>query len=147
MKKLFFIVASALICTLFVSSCNSSNEKTETSEAEEVVETRSDVELAADAYYGLLAKSDFKAAVQSTYDYNKEMTPEEEESMDAMLDMSADKIDEAMKEKGGIKEYVFSNEVINGEEATIDVEITYGNGEKEVKTETLKMVEDKWYIK
>ena len=103
--------------------------------------------MAADAYYGLLAKSDFKAAVQSTYDYNKEMTPEEEESMDAMLDMSADKIDEAMKEKGGIKEYVFSNEVINGEEATIDVEITYGNGEKEVKNETLKMVEDKWYIK
>ncbi|MBR5983545.1 MAG: DUF4878 domain-containing protein [Bacteroidales bacterium] len=146
MKKLFFIVASALICTLFISSCNGSNEKA-VEENLEPVETRSDVELAADAYYGLLANGNFKAAVQSTYDYNKEMTPEEEESMDAMLDMSADKIDEAMKEKEGIKEYVFSNEVVNGKNATIDVEITYGNGEKEVKTETLKKVEDTWYIK
>ncbi len=147
MKKSFLLIVSALICTLFISSCNGSNEKAETSDAEEIVETRSDVELAADAYYGLLANGNFKAAVQSTYDYNKEMTKEEEEEMDAMLDMSADKIDEAMKEKEGIKEYVFSNEVVNGKNATIDVEITYGNGEKEVKTETLKMVEEKWYIK
>ena len=144
MKKNLFLLVSVLVFSLSILSCGGSKEQSET-EVPEV--KRSDVELAADAYYGLLANGNFKAAVQSTYDYNKEMTAEEEEEMDAMLDMSAEKIDEAMKEKGGIKDYAFSNEVVNGKNATIDVTITYGNGEEEVKTETLKKVEEKWYIK
>ena len=144
MKKNWFLLISVLVCLLSLSSCGGAKEQ---SEMEEPELKRSDVELAADAYYGLLANGNFKAAVQSTYDYNKEMTAEEEEEMDAMLDMSAEKIDEAMKEKGGIKDYAFSNEVVNGKNATIDVTITYGNGEEEVKTETLKKVEENWFIK
>ncbi len=139
MKQNFLLLVSVLVFSLSLSSCGGAKEELE--------EKRSDVELAADAYYGLLADGDFKAAVQSTYDYNKEMTEEEKEEMNAMLDMTADKLKEAMKEKDGITDYVFSNEVVNGEDATIDVKITYGNGEEEVKTETLKKVEDNWFIK
>ena len=139
MKKNLLLLISVLVFSLSLSSCGGAKEEPE--------EKRSDVELAADAYYGLLADGDFKAAVQSTYDYNKEMTEEEKEEMNAMLDMTADKLKEAMKEKDGITDYVFSNEVVNGEDATIDVKITYGNGEEEVKTETLKKVEDNWFIK
>jgi hypothetical protein len=144
MKKNWFLLISVLFFSLSISSCGGAKEQSETEEPEV---KRSDVELAADAYYGLLADGDFKAAVQSTYDYNKEMTEEEQEEMNAMLDMTADKLKEAMKEKDGITDYVFSNEVVNGEDATIDVKITYGNGEEEVKTETLKKVEDNWFIK
>lgn len=144
MKKNWFLLISVLVFSLSISSCGGAKEQSETEEPEV---KRSDVELAADAYYGLLANGNFKAAIQSTYDYNKEMTAEKEEEMDAMLDMSAEKIDEAMKEKGGIKDYAFSNEVVNGKNATIDVTITYGNGEEEVKTETLKKVEENWFIK
>ncbi len=144
MKKNLFLLVSVLVFSLSISSCGGAKEQSETEEPEV---KRSDVELAADAYYGLLADGDFKAAVQSTYDYNKEMTEEEQEEMNAMLDMTADKLSEAMKEKDGITDYVFSNEVVNGEDATIDVKITYGNGEEEVKTETLKKVEDNWFIK
>jgi len=144
MKKNLFLLVSVLVCLLSLSSCGGAKEQSETEEPEV---KRSDVELAADAYYGLLADGDFKAAVQSTYDYNKEMTEEEQEDMNAMLDMTADKLKEAMKEKEGIKDYAFSNEVVDGKRATIDVKITYGNGEEEVKTETLMKVEDNWFIK
>ena len=93
MKKNLVLLISVLVFSLSLSSCGGAKEQ---SEAEE---KRSDVELAADAYYGLLADGDFKAAVQSTYDYNKEMTEEEKEEMNAMLDMTADKLKEAMNEK------------------------------------------------
>lgn len=98
------------------------------------------------AYYECLKKGDFKAAVGSTYDYNKEMTAEEKDAVDAMLDMTADKIKEAMDAKGGMKDFVVSNESVNGEIATVDVKITYGNGEEEEKTEYLKKVGEKWFV-
>ena len=99
------------------------------------------------AYYELLKKGDFKSAVQSTYDYNKEMTAEEKESVDAMLDLTASKIQEAMNEKGGMSTFEVGAESIEGETATVDVKITYGNGEEENKTETLMKVGDKWFVK
>ena len=99
------------------------------------------------AYYELLKKGDFKGAVQSTYDYNKEMSKEEKESVDAMLDMTASKIQEAMNEKGGMKDFTVGAESIEGEDATVDVTITYGNGENEEKTESLKKVGDVWFVK
>ena len=64
-----------------------------------------------------------------------------------MIEMTASKVKEAMDAKGGMKDFALSNETINGEDATVDVKITYGNGEEEEKTENLKMVDGKWYVK
>ena len=77
----------------------------------------------------------------------KEMSKEEKESVDAMLDMTASKIQEAMNEKGGMKDFTVGAESIEGEEATVDVTITYGNGENEETTESLKKVGDVWFVK
>ena len=132
MKKLVIVLA-VIVLAFGMTSCNKKGGATPTD--------------ATKAYYELLKKGDFKAAVQSTYDYNKEMTKEEKESVDAMLDLTASKIQEAMDAKGGMKEFALSNEAINGEEATVDVKITYGNGEEEDKTETLMKVGEAWYVK
>lgn len=102
---------------------------------------------ATNAYYELLKKGDFKGAVQSTYDYNKEMTKDEKETMDAMLDMTASKIQSSMDEKGGMKNFIVSTSRTNGEEAEVGVTIFYGNGELEDKTEYLIKVKDKWFVK
>ena len=132
MKKL--VIVLAVIAMAFgMSSCAKKGAATPTE--------------ATQAYYELLKKGDFKGAVQSTYDYNKEMSKDEKDAADAMLDMTAGKIQEAMDAKGGMKEFALSNEAINGEEATVDVKITYGNGEEEDKTETLMKVGEAWYVK
>ena len=101
---------------------------------------------AAENYYELLKKGDFKAAVNSTYEYNKEMTEEEKEFSDAMLDMTASKLENSMNEKGGIKDYAVYNESVYGFDASVVVVIYYGNGEKEEYYENLKKVGDRWYI-
>ena len=132
MKKL--VIVLAVIAMAFgMSSCTKKGAATPTD--------------ATKAYYELLKKGDFKSAVQSTYDYNKEMTAEEKESVDAMLDLTASKIQEAMNEKGGMSTFEVGAESIEGETATVDVKITYGNGEEENKTETLMKVGDKWFVK
>ncbi|MCF0207000.1 MAG: DUF4878 domain-containing protein, partial [Bacteroidales bacterium] len=80
-----------------------------------------------------------------SYDYNKEMSKEDKEMMDGMLELSANKIQEAMNQKGGLKSYEVSNEKIDGTNATVDVVLTYGNGETENVTEYL--INDKgWWI-
>lgn len=132
MKKLVIVLA-VIAMAFAMSSCAKKGAATPTE--------------ATQAYYELLKKGDFKAAVQSTYDYNKEMSKDEKESVDAMLDMTASKIQAAMDEKGGMKEFALSNEAIEGEDATVDVKITYGNGEEEEKTESLKKIGDKWFVK
>ncbi len=132
MKKL--VIVLAVIAMAFgMTSCSKKGGATPTE--------------ATQSYYEMLKKGDFKGAVQSTYGYNKEMTQDEKDTANAMLDMTASKIQEAMDAKGGMKEFALSNEVINGEEATIDVKITYGNGEEEDKTENLQMVGDRWFVK
>jgi len=132
MKKL--VIVLAVIAMAFgMSSCTKKGGDTPTN--------------AVQAYYDLLKKGDFKGAVQSTYDYNKEMSKDERDAADAMLDMTASKIQDAMNEKGGMKEFALSNEAVNGEEATVDVKITYGNGEEEEKTETVKKVAERWFVK
>ena len=132
MKKL--VIVLAVIAMAFgMSSCTKKGGATPTD--------------ATKAYHELMQKGDFKGAVQSTYDYNKEMSKDEKDAADAMIDMTASKIQEAMNEKGGMKEFALSNETINGEDATVDVKITYGNGEEEEKTENLKMVDGKWFVK
>ena len=88
MKRLVIVLA-VIVLAFGMTSCNKKGGATPTD--------------ATKAYYELLKKGDFKAAVQSTYDYNKEMTKEEKESVDAMLDLTASKIQEAMDAKGGMK--------------------------------------------
>ena len=131
MKKLVIVLA-VIAMAFAMSSCAKKGAATPTE--------------ATKAYYELLKKGDFKGAVQSTYDYNKEMSKEEKESLEGLINMTAGKIQAAMDEKGGMKEFALSNETIEGEEATVDVKITYGNGEEEDKTETLRKIDDKWFV-
>lgn len=96
-------------------------------------------------YYELLLNGDFKGAVQSTYNYNKNMTDDEKETMDAMLDLTASKIQDSMNEKGGLSNFSLGN-ASTFTAATVEVKITYGNGEEEDKTERLIKVGDRWYV-
>jgi len=128
------IVSIAIIVLIVVLGNNSENERATPMDA-----TR--------AYYELLKKGDFKGAVQSTYDYNKTMTKEEKESLDAMLDLTASKIQSSMDEKGGLRDFTIDTSFTNDDESEVGVTIYYGNGEIENKTENLKKVNDKWYVK
>ena len=133
MKKLV-ILALAVAMTMCFASCN--NKTVSNSTPTEAVKS----------YYDFIQKGDFKSALNKcSYDYNKEMSKEDKEMMDGMLELSANKIQEAMNQKGGLKSYEVSNEKIDGTNATVDVVLTYGNGETENVTEYL--INDKgWWI-
>ena len=130
MKKLVIVLA-VIAMVISMSSCKK-NASTPTG--------------AAKAYYECLKGGDFKAAVKSTYKYNKEMTAEEQKKADESIDALADKLSMAMSFTGGIKDFTISDEAIDGDMATVKVKITYGNGESDEKTEQLKKIGDNWFI-
>ncbi|MBO7573093.1 MAG: DUF4878 domain-containing protein [Bacteroidales bacterium] len=131
MKKLVIVLA-VIAMVISMSSCKKNGASTPTD--------------AAKAYYECLKGGDFKAAVKSTYKYNKEMTAEEQKKADETVEALADKLSMAMSFTGGIKDFTVSDEAINGEMASVKVKITYGNGESDEKTEQLKKIGEKWFI-
>jgi len=131
MKKLVIVLA-VIAMVISMSSCKKNGNSTPTD--------------AAKAYYECLKGSDFKAAVKSTYKYNKEMTAEEQKKAEESIDALADKLSMAMSFTGGIKDFTISDEAIDGEMASVKVKITYGNGESDEKTEQLKKIGDNWFI-
>ena len=131
MKKLVIVLA-VIAMAFAMSSCKKNGGSTPTD--------------ATKAYYECLKKGDFKAAVKSTYKFNKEMTAEEQKKAEESIDALADKISMAMSFTGGIKDFTVSDEVIDGDNATVKVKITYGSAEPEEKTEQLKKIGDKWFI-
>ncbi len=131
MKKLVIVLA-VIAMVISMSSCKKNGSTTPTG--------------AAKAYYECLKGGDFKAAVKSTYKYNKEMTAEEQKKADESIDALADKLSMAMSFTGGIKDFTISDEAIDGEMATVKVKITYGNGESDEKTEQLKKIGENWFI-
>jgi hypothetical protein len=131
MKKLVIVLA-VIAMVISMSSCKKNGNSTPTD--------------AAKAYYECLKGGDFKAAVKSTYKYNKEMTAEEQKKAEEAVDALADKLSMAMSFTGGIKDFTISDEAINGEMASVKVKITYGNGESDEKTEQLKKIGEKWFI-
>ena len=48
--------------------------------------------------------------------------------------------------KGGISSVRVLNETINGETATVEMETTYGNGETDSETVTLRQVDGDWKL-
>jgi hypothetical protein len=60
--------------------------------------------------------------------------------------MFASKMKETMDEKGGLKEFKIVNENISadGETATVDVALTYGDGSTEEQTNKYQKVDGKW---
>ena len=131
MKRLVILLA-AIAMVFSMSSCDKNGGSTPTK--------------AADSYYTCLKKGDYKAAVKSTYKYNKEMTAEEQKKAEEAIDALADKISMGIGLRGGLKNFTISNEVIDGDMATVDVKMTYGDGGEDSKTEQLKKVGDKWFI-
>jgi len=131
MKKLVIVLA-VVAMVISMSSCKKNGASTPTD--------------ATKAYYECLKGGDFKAAVKSTYKYNKEMTAEEQKKADESIDALADKLSMAMSFTGGIKDFAISDEAIDGEMATVKVKITYGNGESDEKTEQLKKIGENWFI-
>lgn len=131
MKKLVIVLA-VIAMVISMSSCKKNGNSTPTD--------------AAKAYYECLKGGDFKAAVKSTYKYNKEMTADEQKKADESIDALADKLSMAMSFTGGIKDFTISDEAIDGEMATVKVKLTYGNGESDEKTEQLKKIGEKWFI-
>ncbi|MBR5982837.1 MAG: DUF4878 domain-containing protein [Bacteroidales bacterium] len=131
MKKL--VIVLAVIAMVFsMSSCKKNGGSTPTD--------------AAKAYYECLKKGDYKAAVKSTYKYNKEMTAEEQKKAEEAIDALADKISMGIGLRGGLSSFEVSNEKIDGEMATVDVKMKYGDGGEDSKTEQLKKVGEKWFI-
>ena len=108
MKKLVIVLA-VIAMVISMSSCKKNGSTTPTG--------------AAKAYYECLKGGDFKAAVKSTYKYNKEMTAEEQKKADESIDALADKLSMAMSFTGGIKDFTISDEAIDGEMATVKVKI------------------------
>ena len=131
MKKLVIVLA-VIAMVISMSSCKKNGASTPTD--------------AAKAYDECLKGGDFKAAVKSTYKYNKEMTAEEQKKADETVEALADKLSMAMSFTGGIKDFSVSDEAIYGEMASVKVKITYGNGESDEKTEQLKKIGEKWFI-
>ncbi len=133
MKRLVVLFV-AVVLTFAMSSCKKNGASTPSD--------------AVKAYYEYLQKGDFKSALQNcSYEYNKEMTAEEKETSDAMLEMTANKIEESMKEKGGMASFEILSENVEGETAEVEVKTVYGNGEEETVTESAIKSGDVWFVK
>lgn len=133
MKKLVILLA-AVVLTFAMTSCKKNGAATPSD--------------AVKAYYEYMQKGDFKSALQKcSYDYNKEMTAEEKETSDAMLEMTAGKIEESMKEKGGMASFEILSENTEGDNAEVEVKTVYGNGEEETETVYAVKSGDVWFVK
>ena len=89
-------------------------------------------------------KGDYEKAIKYWADIS--VDGETKEQMKSMAAMFAGKMKESMEEKGGLKEFKIVNETISadGETATVDVALTYGDGSTEEQSNKYVKVDGKW---
>jgi hypothetical protein len=89
-------------------------------------------------------KGDYEKAIK--YWANISVDGDTKDQMKAMTTMFASKMKETMDEKGGLKEFKIVNDNISadGETATVDVALTYGDGSTEEQSNKYKKVDGKW---
>ena len=89
-------------------------------------------------------KGDYEKAIKYWADIS--VDGETKEQMKSMAAIFAGKMKESMEEKGGLKEFKIVNETISadGETATVDVALTYGDGSTEEQSNKYVKVDGKW---
>ena len=128
MKKIFGLVAVAAIA-LFAVSCSGEGPGA-------VVEKA----------YGDIIKGDYKAFVEACYFADSVQGPELEQAKSMAVQM-LEKTMKNAKPENQVKSVKVLKEEVNGEEATVEVEVTKGNDEVEKNTLGLKKDKDgNWKI-
>ena len=124
MKKVLFAIAICFITMAALSSC-SSHDNTPEGVAKAAVEC--------------LKAKDYKGYMDLT-----SATKEQKEAMTAMLQ----KVGQQTDEKGGVKSYEIVDQEIDEEKgtATVNVKVTYGNGDTEENKMKMLKKDGEWVL-
>jgi len=89
-------------------------------------------------------KGDYEKAIKYWADIS--VDGDTKDQMKAMTTMFAEKMKNSMEEKGGLKEFNIVKETISedGESATVDVALTYGDGSTDEQSNKYVKVDGKW---
>lgn len=135
-KVLIFAIAAFLACSFAFVSCGQSGDSTETTKTSK----KSSPSATLEKVLKELKNKDYKAAITfaaGTEDYTEEELNGLAELMQMVYDAN-----------GGLTNYEILDEKISedGQNATVTVKSTYGNGEVQEDTEELVQTENGWRI-
>ena len=128
MKKVFSLVLIAMTVSLALVSCGGGGSATPV-----------DMETKLQTYF---QKGDFEKAINYTIEIS--MPNESTEMMKSMGSMFAEKMKQAMDEKGGMKDFKVTEVSNDGATAELKIDVTFGDGTTEEQTAKYTMVDGKW---
>ena len=127
MKRVSFLVLIAMTMSLTLVSCGGGGT------------TPVDMETKLQTYF---QKGDFEKAINYTIEIS--MPNESTEMMKSMGSMFAEKMKQAMDEKGGLKDFKVTEVSNDGATAELNIDLTYGDGTTDEQSATYIMVDGKW---
>lgn len=135
-KVLIFAIAAFLACSFAFVSCGHSGDSTKTAK----ISKKDSPSTVVEKVLKVLKAKDYKAALtfaEGTEDYTEEELNGLAELMQMVYDAN-----------GGLTNYEILDEKISedGQNATVTVKSTYGNGEVQEDTEELVQTENGWRI-
>ena len=131
MKKIIYLFSVSLICLYTLSSCSSDSPGQ-----------------VAKKFVGYMQSGDSKNMIECLAT-NKNIDPSQQKQGELAMAAMAEKAKTALAEKGGIKNVEVTSETIeeNGENAKVELKISYGNGVEEKNSYQMVKQDGKWKIR